>query len=57
MSKQYSHPGDPRTVMQRYRQYLLNRKRVDGTARGLIHYRPILQEYLAAKRVVIYQAG
>lgn len=51
--KPYTHPGDPRTVMQRYRQFILNRKRKDGTARGLIHYRRILDEYLAAKRVVI----
>lgn len=53
MAKQYTHPGEPQIVMQRYRQYILNKKRVNGTARGLIHYRPILYEYLAAKRVVV----
>ena len=49
----YTHPGEPRLVMQRYRQYILNRKRADGTARGLIHYRRIMETYLAAKRQVL----
>lgn len=49
----YTHPGEPRHVMRCYRQYVLNRKRKNGTARGIIHYRRILDEYLAAKRVVV----
>lgn len=63
----YSHPHpNPRHVMGAYRRYLLgfkqqmNRKAVSQgrapskrVARGLIHYRPLLEEYLAAKRVVI----
>ncbi len=54
--KPYTHPCDPLTLMRRYRQYILNRKRKDGTARGLIHYRRIVDEYLAAKRLVIEAA-
>lgn len=36
--------------MVHYRKFLLGFKRVNGTARGLIHYRELLQEYLSAKR-------
>lgn len=47
----YSHPHpSPRHVMTIYRRFLLGWKRKHGTARGLIHYKPLLQEYLAAKR-------
>lgn len=36
--------------MAHYRKFLLGFKRVNGTARGLTHYRALLQEYLCAKR-------
>lgn len=47
------HPGDPRTVMTQYRRYILARKRQWGTARGLVHYRGLVQSYLWAKRRVV----
>lgn len=43
---------DPRHVMRCYRNYLVTRKRRWGTARGLIYYLPILQEYLRCKRLI-----
>jgi hypothetical protein len=50
----YSHPHpDPRWVMRRYRAHILGTKRKKGSARGLIHYRVIVREYLAAKRRVL----
>jgi|GEM_PF-5593505 len=62
----YTHPGDPRHVMRCYRRYILNTKRKVNEqlsshgkapsrrgARSLIHYRAIVQEYLAAKRVCL----
>lgn len=39
--------------MTQYRRHLLGCKRKWGTARGLIHYRALLSEYLSAKRDVI----
>lgn len=39
--------------MRIYRSYILKSKRRWGTARGLIHYRPLVEEYLAAKALVI----
>lgn len=64
--KPYTHPGNPRTVMQRYRAYILNTKRVANenrvsqgkpiakrAARALVHYRGYLDQYLAAKRIVL----
>lgn len=52
---EYTHPGKPEHVMRVYRGHLLGCKRKWGTARGLIHYRAILQEYLAAKRLVVHR--
>ena len=47
----YSHPHpDPGHVAARYRTHIMACKRKWGTARGLIHYRAIVGEYLAAKR-------
>lgn len=51
--KPYTHPGKPELVMARYRRHILGCKKKWGTARSLIHYRALLDEYLAAKRVVI----
>lgn len=51
---EYTHPHpDPRHVMICYRKDILKSKRKWGTARGLIHYRRLLDEYLAAKRLVV----
>lgn len=48
-----SHPHRSRRhVMERYRAHILGCKRKWGTARGLIHYRAFIAEYLAAKREV-----
>lgn len=50
---EYTHPHpSPAHVMRRYRSYLLGCKKSWSTARGLIHYRRLLDEYLAAKRLV-----
>jgi hypothetical protein len=54
----YTHPHpDPAHVMRCYRQHILGRKRSWGTARGLVHYKALVAEYLAAKRVVIGRAA
>jgi len=44
------HPGDPAHVMRQYRRHILSCKAKWGTARGLVHYRAIVQTYLWAKR-------
>jgi hypothetical protein len=62
----YTHPGEPAYVMRCYRRYILNTKRKVNEqleshgkpptrrgARSLVHYRPIVLEYLAAKRVFL----
>lgn len=50
----YSHPHpDPRHVMRAYRRYILGVKSKVGAARGLGHYRELVDQYLAAKRVVL----
>lgn len=64
--KPYTHPGEPSYVMRRYRQYILNTKAAANKdrlsqgkpparriARALVHYRAYVEEYLAAKRLVI----
>lgn len=60
--KPYTHPHPkPDHVMRIYRKYFVGQKRIwmsQGKAghrclRGLIHYRDLLQEYLAAKRLVV----
>jgi hypothetical protein len=51
--KAYTHPGKPAHVMRCYRGHILGCKRKYGTARGLIHYRALIEEYLAAKRLVV----
>jgi hypothetical protein len=49
-SRVYTHPHpDPSHVMRVYRAHILKCKRKWGTARGLIHYRALIEEYLAAK--------
>jgi hypothetical protein len=48
----HPHPNR-RHVMERYRAHILGCKRHWTTARGLIHYRALLAEYLAAKRDVL----
>jgi hypothetical protein len=48
----HPHP-DKRHVMTVYRRHILGSKRKWGTARGLIHYRALLAEYLACKRAVL----
>jgi len=50
----YTHPHpSPAHVMRCYRKHILKCKKRWGTARGLIHYRRLLDEYLAAKRVTV----
>lgn len=39
--------------MKSYRSFLVGTKKRNGSARSLVHYRGLLQEYLAAKRDVI----
>ncbi len=47
----YSHPHpDPCHVCRMYRLYIVGFRRKFGPPRGLIHYRALLTEYLAAKR-------
>lgn len=61
--KPYSHPHPkPAHVMHCYRRYLLGQKRVwmgggrgNRCLRGLLHYRDLVDEYLAAKRVLTFQ--
>jgi hypothetical protein len=59
--KLYTHPHpDEIHVMRSYRKFLIGQKRVwmaQGRAghrclRGLIHYRDLIDEYLAAKRLM-----
>lgn len=51
--KPYTHPHpNPKHVMERYRSHILGWKRKTGSARGLVHYRAIVEEYLAAKRLL-----
>lgn len=50
----YTHPHpDPAHVMRCYRGHILGFKRKKGSARGLIHYRALVEQYLAAKRRVV----
>jgi len=39
--------------MVAYRQYILGVKRKKGVARSLVHYKELVQEYLACKRIVL----
>lgn len=49
-----SHPHpDKAHVMRRYRAHILGTKRKNGSARGLIHYRAIIDTYLECKRAVL----
>ncbi len=70
MKRTYTHPHpDPAHVMRCYRGHILGKKRawsrkrrdIDGDARvpqrgarQLIHYRAFIDEYLAAKALVIH---
>lgn len=48
------HPHPSREhIMRSYRRYLLGCKAKFGTARSQVHYRDLVNEYLAAKRDVI----
>lgn len=57
----YTHPHpDPAHVMRCYRRFLMGQKRVwmaggkgNKCLRGLIHYRGLVDEYVAAKRLVV----
>lgn len=50
----YIHPHpDPAHVMRCYRRHVLGTKKNKGSARGLIHYKAIVAEYLAAKRCAV----
>jgi len=44
---------DPRHVMVAYRQYILGCKKKWGSARSLVHYREIIEEYCRAKRRLV----
>jgi len=53
MKRQYTHPHpNPEHVMRRYRGAILGAKKHFGSARGLIHYKGLLEQYLAAKEIV-----
>lgn len=55
---EYTHPHpDPAHVMRCYRGYLMKAKRQFGGCRSLIHYRRLLDEYLAAKRLVVRRSA
>lgn len=45
----HPHP-DPKHVMRAYREHILSFKRKAGSARGLVHYRQMIDTYLWAKR-------
>jgi hypothetical protein len=47
------HPGNPHLVMTQYRRRILSCKKRWSTARGLIHYKVLVQTYLWAKRQVL----
>lgn len=47
----HPHP-DKAHIMRTYRRHILASKRKFGTARGLVHYKAFMQEYLACKRIV-----
>lgn len=50
----YDHPHlDPEHVMRAYRRYILGMKKKFGTARSQVHYRDLIETYLAAKRIVL----
>lgn len=50
----YTHPHpDPAHVMRVYRSAILGLKRKVGTARGLIYYHAYVNEYLAAKALIV----
>lgn len=50
-----AHPHPNRYhILVHYRKFLLGFKRSNGTARGLVHYSDILEEYLEAKRDIVY---
>lgn len=49
---EHPHP-DKRHIMQAYRRYILMVKRKNGTARGLGHYRDIIDTYRTAKKAVL----
>lgn len=53
----YTHPGKPALVMRQYRRHIMDCKHKWGSARGLIHYRQLLETYLAAKRLVVNGTG
>jgi hypothetical protein len=51
-----SHPHpDPAHVMRVYRRHILGCKRKWSTARGLTHYRKLVETYLWAKRMTLAQ--
>lgn len=52
MNKTHPHQ-DPRHVMTVCRKAILGFKRKHGTARGLVVYRDLVNEYLLCKRDVI----
>lgn len=56
----YDHPHpDARHVMAAYRRYILGFKKNKSkrAARALIHYRGIIETYLAAKEKVLWESG
>lgn len=45
--------GDRRLAVRQYRRHILSRKAEFGAARGLVHYRQMVDAYLLAKRMVL----
>lgn len=50
----HPHP-DKAHLMRTYRRHIMSCKKRWGSARGLIHYRRMLNEYLECKRIVLTQ--
>jgi hypothetical protein len=48
----HPHP-DQAHIMRTYRRHILASKKKWGTARGLVHYRRFVDDYLDAKRSVL----
>jgi hypothetical protein len=54
MAHQYQHPHkNPAHVMIRYRRHIMSCKKKWSSARGLIHYKEFIREYLAAKHLYL----
>lgn len=53
---EHPHP-DKQHVVRQYRRYILAFKKSFGSARGLVHYRGLVQTYLNCKRAALADPG